>query len=189
MISDRPAEIEDRAVPGHWEGNLIVGTRNEHAIVTLVERSTRYVLLGHLPGGHTAEEVRDVLVPLIQTLPEHLRGSLNWDQSCEMAAHKQFSVAAGVPVYFCDPHSPWQPACVMQVTGASVRCARGRGVKWGEGAPRPSALTVLVAPTTRTARQHPVWRAYARPPTKLAEAAVSWRGPDGSRPGPKRLPC
>jgi IS30 family transposase len=108
MISERPAEVEDRAVPGHWEGDLIVGPRSESAIVTLVERSTRYVLLGHLPGGHTAEEVRDVLVPLIQTLPEHLRGSLTWDQGCEMAAHKQFTVATGVPVYFCDPHSPWQ---------------------------------------------------------------------------------
>jgi IS30 family transposase len=108
MISERPPEVEDRAVPGHWEGDLIVGTRSESAIVTLVERSTRYVLLGHLPGGHTAEEVRDVLVPLIQTLPAHLRGSLTWDQGCEMAAHKQFTIATGVPVYFCDPHSPWQ---------------------------------------------------------------------------------
>jgi IS30 family transposase len=108
MISDRPAEIEDRAVPGHWEGDLIVGTRSDSAIVTLVERSTRYVMLGHLPGGHTAEEVRDVLVPLIGSLPGHLRGSLTWDQGCEMAAHKQFTVATGVPVYFCDPHSPWQ---------------------------------------------------------------------------------
>ncbi|MFC4566108.1 IS30 family transposase [Nocardiopsis mangrovi] len=108
MISERPPEVEDRAVPGHWEGDLIVGTRSESAIVTLVERSTRYVMLGHLPGGHTAEEVRDVLVPLIQTLPGHLRGSLTWDQGCEMAAHKQFTVATGVPVYFCDPRSPWQ---------------------------------------------------------------------------------
>jgi IS30 family transposase len=108
MIAERPPQIEDRAVPGHWEGDLIVGTRSESAIVTLVERSTRYVMLGHLPGGHTAEEVRDVLVPLIGSLPEHLRGSLTWDQGCEMAAHKQFSVATGVPVYFCDPHSPWQ---------------------------------------------------------------------------------
>ena len=108
MISERPAEVEDRAVPGHWEGDLIMGSRNETAIVTLVERSTRYVLLGHLPGGHTAEEVRDVLTSLIVTLPEHLRGSLTWDQGCEMAAHKQFTVATGVPVYFCDPHSPWQ---------------------------------------------------------------------------------
>jgi transposase, IS30 family len=76
--------------------------------VTLVERTTRYLLLGHLSGGHTAEEVRDVLIPLIRTLPAHLRGSLTWDQGSEMAAHKQFSVATGVPVYFCDPHSPWQ---------------------------------------------------------------------------------
>ena len=108
MISDRPPEVEDRAVPGHWEGDLIVGTRSDSAIVTLVERSTRYVMLGHLPGGHTAEEVRDVLVALIATLPAHLRGSLTWDQGCEMAAHKQFTIATGVPVYFCDPHSPWQ---------------------------------------------------------------------------------
>lgn len=108
MISDRPAEVEDRAVPGHWEGDLIVGTRSESAIVTLVECTTRYVLLGHLPGGHTAEEVRDVLIPLIGALPEHLRGSLTWDQGCEMAAHKQVSVTTGVSVYFCDPHSPWQ---------------------------------------------------------------------------------
>jgi IS30 family transposase len=108
MISERPPEVEDRAVPGHWEGDLIVGTHSGSAIVTLVERSTRYVMLGHLPGGHSAEEVRDVLVPLIQTLPAHLRGSLTWDQGCEMAAHKQFTVATGVPVFFCDPHSPWQ---------------------------------------------------------------------------------
>lgn len=108
MISERPPEVEDRAVPGHWEGDLIVGPGSASAIVTLVERSTRYVLLGHLPGGHTAEEVRDVLTALIGTLPEHLRGSLTWDQGCEMAAHRQFSIATGVPVYFCDPHSPWQ---------------------------------------------------------------------------------
>ncbi len=108
MISERPAEVEDRAVPGHWEGDLVLGAGNKTAIVTLVERSTRYVMLGHLPGEHTAEAVRDVLVTLIGTLPEHLRGSLTWDQGAEMAAHKAFRVATGVPVYFCDPASPWQ---------------------------------------------------------------------------------
>ncbi|WP_139320845.1 IS30 family transposase, partial [Saccharomonospora sp. CUA-673] len=108
MISQRPPEIEDRAVPGHWEGDLIVGTGSRSAIVTLVERSTRYVMLGYLPDEHTAEKVRDVLIPLMASLPAHLRGSLTWDQGTEMAAHKQFSIATGLPVYFCDPHSPWQ---------------------------------------------------------------------------------
>ncbi len=109
MISDRPAEVEDRAVPGHWEGDLITGQSNKSAIVTLVERTTRYVMLGHLPDGdHTAETVRDVLVGLIGSLPEHLRGSLTWDQGAEMAAHKAFKIATSVPVYFCDPASPWQ---------------------------------------------------------------------------------
>ncbi|MFV0634290.1 IS30 family transposase [Demequina sp.] len=108
MISERPAEVEDRAVPGHWEGDLIMGAGNTSAIVTLVERSTRYVMLGHLPGEHTAEDVRDCLIPLIASLPEHLKGSLTWDQGSEMAAHKAFSIATDVPVYFCDPHSPWQ---------------------------------------------------------------------------------
>ncbi|WP_133742067.1 IS30 family transposase [Actinorugispora endophytica] len=108
VISERPAEAEDRAVPGRWEGDLILGAGNKSAIITLVERSTRYVLLGHLPGEHTAEAVGGVLSALIGELPEHLRGSLTWDQGSEMAGHRTFSVATGVPVFFCDPASPWQ---------------------------------------------------------------------------------
>ena len=108
MISERPAEVEDRAVPGHWEGDLIMGEGNKSAIGTLVERTTRYTMLVHLPGAHDAEAVRDGLVKTIQTLPEHLRGSLTWDQGAEMARHKSFAMATDMPVYFCDPASPWQ---------------------------------------------------------------------------------
>ena len=108
MISDRPAEIEDRAVPGHWEGDLIMGEGNKTAIATLVERATRYTMLVHLPHGHHAEAVRDGLIATISTLPAHLRGSLTWDQGAEMARHKQFSIATNMAVYFCDPASPWQ---------------------------------------------------------------------------------
>jgi IS30 family transposase len=108
MISDRPAAVEDRAVPGHWEGDLIMGEGNRSAIGTLVERSTRYTMLVHLPDGHDAEQVRDGLITVISTLPEHLRGSLTWDQGSEMARHRQFSIATDMAVYFCDPASPWQ---------------------------------------------------------------------------------
>ena len=108
MISDRPATIEDRAVPGHWEGDLIMGEANKTAIATLVARATRYTMLVHLPTGHDAQAVRDGLIATIATLPTHLRGSLTWDQGAEMARHKQFSMATDMQVYFCDPASPWQ---------------------------------------------------------------------------------
>ena len=125
LISVRPAEVEDRAVPGHWEGDLIIGL-NRSAIGTLVERTTRFTVLLHLPpmeghdadgprekngpplAGHGAEAVRDAIAREMTTLPERLRRSLTWDQGAEMAQHARLRVEAGLAIYFCDPHSPWQ---------------------------------------------------------------------------------
>jgi IS30 family transposase len=107
-ISERPAEVEDRAVPGHWEGDLIIGKNNKNAIGTLVERTTRFVILLHLPNGYSAAAVREAMTTAIGTLPGALVRSITWDQGKEMAEHAQFSVDSGVDIYFCDPHSPWQ---------------------------------------------------------------------------------
>jgi IS30 family transposase len=107
-IVARPAEADDRAVAGHWEGDLILGRNNLSAIGTLVERTTGYTMLLHLPDGYKAEQVRDALIAKIKTLPAILRASLTWDQGIEMHEWKQVSVAADIDIYFCDPHSPWQ---------------------------------------------------------------------------------
>jgi IS30 family transposase len=124
MISERPAEVDDRAVPGHWEGDLILGLQSS-AIGTLVERTTRFTMLLHLPpmaghrpgarvkngpalAGHGAAAVRDAITRTITTLPEQLRRSLTWDQGAELSQHAQLRIETGVRIYFCDPHSPWQ---------------------------------------------------------------------------------
>ena len=108
LIADRPAEIEDRAVPGHWEGDLMLGARGQSAIATLVERQTRYVMLLAVGRNKTSHHVCALIAKKIRTLPQHLAVSLTWDRGKEMARHRQFSIATGVHVYFCDPSSPWQ---------------------------------------------------------------------------------
>ena len=116
-ISERPAEANDRAVPGHWEGDLIIGRKNLSAIGTLVERTTNYTMLLHLPDGYTPELVRDALAAKIKTLPEVLRASLTWDQGPEMGKWKQVAVDADIDIFFCDPHAPWQRASNENTNG------------------------------------------------------------------------
>jgi IS30 family transposase len=108
MIDQRPPEVAERVVAGHWEGDLVMGSSNRSAIGTLVERTTRYLLLLHLPDGHGPEHVRDALLDAVSALPARLRRSLTWDQGIEMRRHDEFTAASEVPVYFCEPHSPWQ---------------------------------------------------------------------------------
>jgi IS30 family transposase len=108
MIDQRPEEAAGREVAGHWEGDLITGESNRSAIGTLVERSSRYVILLYLPGRHTAEAVRDAVIDAMKDLPAHLRRSLTWDQGSEMALHAEIAQTLGMPVYFCEKASPWQ---------------------------------------------------------------------------------
>jgi len=156
-ISERPAEAADRAVPGHWEGDIIFGTRRT-AIATLAGRRSRFVMLVALPRGHGAESVTGALSQAVTALPAQLRRSLTWDQGTEMAGHARFSVATGIPACFCDPHSPWQRGsnentywCRMSGAGFLRREKLGRG-RWVTRRTRAERLSVDMSTAARRAR-------------------------------------
>ena len=129
-LSDRPAEVEDRAVPGHWEGDLVVGPGNS-GIVTLVERSSRFTLLGRLPGVRDSATVIEVMQKMIHTLPQAMLKTITWDQGTEMAQHARFTVATGCQLFFCDPHSPWQRG-TNENTNGLVRDIHPKGTNFNQ---------------------------------------------------------
>jgi transposase, IS30 family len=173
-ISERPAQVGDRAVPGHWEGDLLLG-KHPTAVGTLVERTSRYVMLFSLPDGYGAEQVRRALARTIVTLPDHLRQSLTWDQGPEIAEHVRFTVDTGVAVYFCDPHSPWQRGS-NENTNRLLRQYLPKGGDFRHVT--KSQLSVFAAELNSRPRQTLEWKT---PAMMFAEASLAVGATSGSR--------
>jgi transposase, IS30 family len=164
-ISERPKEVEDRAMPGDWEGDLILGsTESGSAIGTLVERATGFTMLLHLAGDHTADTVAAAMIEKMSQLPEHLRRSLTWDQGSEMAAHVRIAEETGLSIYFCDPHSPWQRG-TNENTNGLLRQYFPKGTnlsQWG-----PGYLDKVAAELNARPRKRLNWRTPAEALDKL----------------------
>lgn len=158
-ISQRPAEVADRAVPGHWEGDLVMGKYGRSAIGTLVERTTRFVMLLHLPNGHGALQVQEAMIQATQKLPDFIWKSLTWDQGSEMANHLQIKVATGLQVYFCDPASPWQRGSNENTNGL-LRQYFPKGTDLSQHSPQ--YLDFVAAQMNRRPRQTLGWQRPAQ---------------------------
>jgi IS30 family transposase len=170
-ISQRPAEATDRAVPGHWEGDLVIGKNNSSAVATLVERSTRYLILVALPHGHASLDVAARLTTAMRRLPTQLLRSLTWDQGTEMAAHPIFTLATDCPVYFCDPHSPWQRG-TNENTNGLLRQYYPKGVTNFRTITQPQLDTVAQELNERP-RKTLAWQTPAQQLTKLLGDATT----------------
>jgi len=197
MISERPPEIEDRAVPGHWEGDLILGLGSS-AIGTLVERATRFTMLLHLPrmdgyvpgksikngpalAGHGAEAVRDAITRTMVTLPEQLRRSLTWDQGAEMAQHAQLRIDTSVQIYFCDPRSPWRRGTNKNTNGL-LRQYFPKGTDLTSMVP-PNSMPLLMRSTPGRAK-HCTGRRLRNPRPVLRAQLYEWCCDDRLNPPP-----